>query len=197
MSADTTMQESNAKRPISGIAVISAIEEYEVRQSKKPAVAMAETVRVGMTEDLVMAETETERKIKRKFRISKPCCKEDVIGVSVTANGEKTFYVSGLKGLKEGLAIAAYHDVQFSWHESDQFTAELNAGRLAEVRGVIELMLDHVDELSNLCKGSDDLRDKLTYMLGATWTGLMCANSQGTGQGTLQCFPCYYMLVAS
>ena len=192
------MRESNAKRPI------SAIEDEDARQSKKTStgdLAMAEaaeTVRVGMTGDLVMTETETERKIKTEFRISKPCCKEDVIEVSVTANDEKPFYVSGLKeGRKEGLAIAAYHDVPFLWHESDQFTAELNAGRLAEVRGVIELMLDHVDELSNLCKGSDDLRDKLTYMLGATWTGLMCANSQGTGQGTLQCFPCYYMLVAS
>lgn len=184
----------------------SAIEEDDARQSKKPADDQAATI---TTEDLVMteaeAETETEdqvieveRKIKTEFRTMKPCIKEDVVEVSVPANGQEPFYISGLKdGLKEGLAIAAYHDVPPSWHASERFTADLNARRLAEVRGVIELMLDHVAELSNLCKSSSDLHEKLTHMLGATWTGLMCPNAQGSGQGTIQVFACYYNLVAA
>ena len=225
------MRESNAKRPISAISAISAIEDEDARQSKKTStgdLAMAEaetaeaeaaetteaaeTVRVGMTEtettEAEAAEAETAEAGRfdvaafRKFRkilIRRPCVHESAFEIT-KGDGEEPFYISGLhaSGRKEGLAIAAHHDVPQNVSE------ESVAARLEEVRDVLRVLLAHVDELAESLRkfssakfSRDDLRAKLTYMLGATWTGLMCANSQGTGQGTLQCFPCYYMLVAS
>jgi hypothetical protein len=42
-----------------------------------------------------------------------------------------------------------------------------------------------------------DVREKLAYMLGATWQRFMGVDFPGSGHGTLQCFSSYYTLVAA
>ena len=136
-----------------------------------------------------------------RITISSPCKNEDTFQIKAEGNGP--VYISGLMhGLKEGLAIAAHQDVPRVCTWSDECIAE----RIEQVREVLGALLANVHELvENLRKFSryretvslDDLRDKLTYMLGATWLRFMGVDFPGSGQGTLQCFSCYYTLVAS
>ena len=119
--------------------------------------------------------------------------------VAITAGNKPTFYVSGLgstEGQKEGLAMSAHLD-----HEEPDWsawTAEEIAKRRAEVREVLGAMLANVDELAEctLTYSRDDLREKLAYMLGATWQRFMGVDFPGARPGTLQCFSSYYTLVA-
>ena len=118
----------------------------------------------------------------------------------------RPFYVSGLGPgqEKEGLAISAHLD-----HDAlDSFTwsAEEIAERRAEVREVLGAMLANVDELTARMRAHSgwkenvsraDVREKLAYMLGATWQRFMGVDFPGSGPGTIQCFSSYYNLVAA
>ena len=118
----------------------------------------------------------------------------------------RPFYVSGLGPgqEKEGLAISAHLD-----HDApDSFTwsAEEIAERRAEVREVLGAMLANVDELTARMRAYSswketvsraEVREKLAYMLGATWQRFMGVDFPGSGPGTLQCFSSYYNLVAA
>jgi hypothetical protein len=83
-------------------------------------------------------------------------------------------------------------------------TKEHAEARRAQIIEVLETMRGCVDELAeSLRKYSKtkfsraDLREKLTYMLGATWQSFMGVDFPGSGHGTLQCFSSYYTLVAA
>jgi hypothetical protein len=178
--SDATMhddEESSKKRPI----------EEEPRSNKRVTIG---TGRVSALSGL---------------KITSPCVGEDTF--QIEAEG-KCVYISGLmQGLKEGLAIAAHQDVPRACTWSDGEVAK----RHAEVRQVLIVLLVNADELvENLRKFSryrdtagrvavslEDLRDKLRYILGATWQRFMGVDFQGSGKGTIQCFSSYYTLVAS
>jgi hypothetical protein len=132
-----------------------------------------------------------------EIKIYRPSKHEKVVWI--TAGNKPPFYVSGLgsdEGKKEGLAISAHldHEKKPDW---DTWSAEEIAQRRAEVREVLGAMLANVDELAERTRtySRDDLREKLAYMLGATWQRFMGVDFPGSGPGTLQCFSSYYTLV--
>jgi hypothetical protein len=137
----------------------------------------------------------------------RPSKHENVVRIEWgTKPAYRPFYVSGLGPgqEKEGLAISAHLD-----HDApDSFTwsAEEIAERRAEVREVLGAMLANVDELTARMRAYSswkesvsraDVREKLAYMLGATWQSFMGVDFPGSGHGTLQCFSSYYTLVAA
>lgn len=118
----------------------------------------------------------------------------------------RPFYVSGLGPgqEKEGLAISAHLD--HGAPDSFTWSTEEIAERRAEVREVLGAMLANVDELTARMRAYSswkenvsraDVREKLAYMLGATWQRFMGVDFPGSGHGTLQCFSSYYTLVAA
>jgi hypothetical protein len=118
----------------------------------------------------------------------------------------RPFYVSGLGPgqEKEGLAISAHLD--HGAPDSFTWSAEEIAERRAEVREVLGAMLANVDELTARMRAHSgwkenvsraEVREKLAYMLGATWQSFMGVDFPGSGPGTIQCFSSYYNLVAA
>jgi hypothetical protein len=239
MSSDTTMHEeqnNNNKRPI---AEIGDTEPAEVQHSNKRGAhgetehGETETPRVEMTEDMVMADSETEtdtetetnkanktndandegtnkaekaeRRLRnleklRKLRLRRPSEHESSLEVT---GPSATFYLSGLAlddGPKEVLALAPYHHAPWS----DEMTEEHAEARRAQIIDVLETMRGCVDELAESLRkysktkfSRDDLLEKLTYMLGATWQSFLGVDFAGSGHGVLQCFSCYQALVSS
>ena len=220
MFSDTTMHDepnNYNKRPI---AEISDTEPEEAQQSnKRGAHGETETPRVEKTEDTAMSDSESESEgisgllglsgipglaglsglaDLGGMTMSRPSKHENVVRIAAgTKPAYRPFYVSGLGPgqEKEGLAISAHLD-----HDApDSFTwsAEEIAERRAEVREVLGAMLANVDELAECTRtySRNDLREKLAYMLGATWQRFMGVDFPGSGPGTIQCFSSYYTLV--
>jgi hypothetical protein len=208
MVSDTTMhdEQNNNKRPI---AEISDTKPEEVQQSNKRSARAetehgeTETPRAETTDDTAVSESESESKAEGLAALSglsgipglpglpglaglggitmcRPRKHENVVRIAAGTKpayrayrAYRPFYVSGLGPgqEKEGLAISAHLD-----HDApDSFTwsAEEIAERRAEVR------------------------EKLAYMLGATWQSFMGVDFPGSGHGTIQCFSSYYTLVAA
>jgi hypothetical protein len=179
-----------------------------------------ETPRVESTEDMVMSDSETEGLAGLAglpglaalggMTMRRPSKHENVVriaaGTKPAYRAYRAFYVSGLGPgqEKEGLAISAHLD-----HEApDSFTwsAEEIAERRAEVREVLGAMLANVDELTARMRAYSswkenvsraEVREKLAYMLGATWQRFMGVDFPGSGHGTIRCFSSYYTLVAA
>jgi hypothetical protein len=148
---------------------------------------------------------EAERRLRnleklRKLGFRRPCEHESSLEVTGTS---EPFYLSGLgleEGPKEGLALAPYHHAPWS----DEITEEHAEARREQILDVLKTMLECIDELTwSLRKYSKtkfsraDVREKLTYMLGATWQSFMGVDITGSGPGVLQCFSCYQALVSS
>ena len=144
------------------------------------------------------------------MEMSRPSKHENVVriaaGTKPAYRAYRPFYVSGLGPgqEKEGLAISAHldHDAPDSLTWSDEEIAE----RLAEVREVLGAMLANVDELTARMRAHSgwkenvsraEVREKLAYMLGATWQRFMGVDFPGSGPGTIQCFSSYYTLAAA
>jgi hypothetical protein len=139
------------------------------------------------------------------IKITRASKHENVVRIAWgTKPAYRPFYVSGLGPgqEKEGLAISAHLDVP---HGSTWSTEEI-AERHAEVREVLGAMLANVDELTARMRAYSswkdrvscaEVREKLAYMLGATWQSFMGVDFPGSGHGTLQCFSSYYTLVAA
>jgi hypothetical protein len=196
--------------------------ETEHGETETPRV---QTNEVQTSEDTVMSDSETEtndtnktndaneaegtKKAERRLRNLEKLRKlgfrrpsEHESSLEVTG-ASAAFYLSGLgleEGPKEGLALAPYHHAPWS----DEMTEEHAEARRAQIIEVLETMLECIDELTwSLRKYSKtkfsraDLREKLTYMLGATWQSFMGVDFPGSGHGTLQCFSSYYTLVAA
>jgi hypothetical protein len=178
-----------------------------------------ETPRVETTEDTAMSDSETDTETEGLaglsglaalggMTMSRPSKHENVVriaaGTKPAYRAYRAFYVSGLGPgqEKEGLAISAHldHDAPHAW------SAEEIAERRAEVREVLGAMLANVDELTARMRAYSswkesvsraEVREKLAYMLGATWQSFMGVDFPGSGPGTLQCFSSYYTLVAA
>jgi hypothetical protein len=171
--------ESNEANGTAGISALSGIPGI----SGLPALAWMEMSRPSKHENVVRIAAGT-KPAYRAYRAYRP------------------FYVSGLGPgqEKEGLAISAHLDAPHAW------SAEEIAERRAEVREVLGAMLANVDELTARMRAYSswkesvsraEVREKLAYMLGATWQSFMGVDFPGSGHGTIQCFSSYYTLVAA
>ena len=224
MFSDTTMQdEHNNKRPIAEISDTDPEEAHQSNKRGETEHGETETPRVESTEDMVMSDSETEGLAGLAglpglaalggMTMRRPSKHENVVRIAAGTKpayrayrAYRPFYVSGLGPgqEKEGLAISAHLD-----HEApDSFTwsAEAIAERRAEVREVLGAMLANVDELTARMRAYSswkenvsraEVREKLAYMLGATWQRFMGVDFPGSGHGTIRCFSSYYTLVAA